>query len=62
MDVTVPSPRNSASSPPVTRRAYQVSPAKSPEKPVEVKLNAPTSAALAQNINNWEDDLSHVVQ
>merc|ERR1719239_1607674 len=60
MDVPVPSPRKSVSSPPLTRRAYQVSPAKSPEKPIEAKLNAPTSArksrfaALAQKINNWE--------
>ncbi|XP_005093568.1 anillin isoform X3 [Aplysia californica] len=63
-DSPVPIPRKSISTPPAERRV--LSPAKtSPAKALDSTNLGSTRknrfAALAQNINNWEDDMSHHV-
>ncbi|GFO20716.1 actin-binding protein anillin [Plakobranchus ocellatus] len=65
-DAPTPKPRKSVSSPPLERRGGN-SPQKSPVKVPSSTSAAASStrknrfAALAQSINNWEDDLTHHV-
>ncbi|CAL1539975.1 unnamed protein product [Lymnaea stagnalis] len=65
LDLPTPKPRKSISSPPLERR-NKSSPRKSPVSQVGTSASSGFSrkgrfAALAQHINDWEDDLSHHV-
>ncbi|XP_055891176.1 anillin-like isoform X2 [Biomphalaria glabrata] len=65
VEVPTPKPRKSVTSPPLERKATK-SPYKSPAKQVEPPTNFGSSrkgrfAALAEHLNNMEDDLTHHV-